>query len=182
LVRQVILLGNFSGFVGRNSAIKFRSKILSQGFLKIGSNCTIDALSIDGLDFGKNNSIGDYTTVLGSGTYANLGIGLKTGENVGIGSYNLLGCAGGIEIGSDTIFGNFVSLHSENHNYADREIPIRLQGVSRKGIVIGSKATILDGVTLGNRTIVAAGSVVVEGCYPGNIILGGVPAKVIKNI
>ena len=91
-----------------------------------------------------------------------------------------------MEIGDDTIFGNYVSLHSENHNYQDKNIPIRLQGVTRKGIKIGrdcwigSKATILDGSVIGDGCIVAAGAVV-RGVIPPYSIVGGVPAKIIKS-
>lgn len=44
---------------------------------------------------------------------------------------------------------------------------------------IGAKATILDGTVIGNHCIVAAGAVV-KGTYPDNVIIGGVPAKIIK--
>ena len=40
----------------------------------------------------------------------------------------------GSEIGSDTIIGNFVSFHSENHNFEDPLQPIRLQGVKLPGV------------------------------------------------
>lgn len=96
------------------------------------------------------------------------------------------GCAGGISIGHDTIIGNYVSMHSENHNYKNPTLHIRLQGVSHKGIVvgancwIGAKATILDGTVIGDGCIVAAGAVV-SGKFPNDVIIGGVPAKIIKN-
>jgi acetyltransferase-like isoleucine patch superfamily enzyme len=105
---------------------------------------------------------------------------------VGLGTHGFFGCAGGVEIGDDCIFGNFVSFHSENHNYSEGDKPIRLQGVTRKGIKIGrncwlgAKATILDGVMLGEGSIVAAGAVVRAGIYPANIILGGVPARILR--
>jgi acetyltransferase-like isoleucine patch superfamily enzyme len=56
-------------------------------------------------------------------------------------------------------------LYSENHNYEDFNTPIRLQGVNRKGIIIGnncwigSKVTILDGVEIGDSCIIVAGAV-----------------------
>ena len=115
-----------------------------------------------------------------------MALGLVLGDNVGIGSNSFFGCAGGITIGNDTILGNFVSMHSENHNYSDRKIPIRSQGVNSKGIKIGTdcwigaKVTILDGVNLGDGCIVVAGAVLTEGSYPPFSILGGVPAKIIK--
>lgn len=45
---------------------------------------------------------------------------------------------------------------------------------------IGMNSVILPGVILGNKTIVAAGSVVTKSFPEGNVIIGGVPAKVIK--
>ena len=114
-----------------------------------------------------------------------LGKGLIVGDNVGLGTHGFWGCAGGIEIGSDVIFGNYVSLHSENHNFKDLIKPIRLQGVNHKGIKIGSncwigsKVTILDGATIGNGCIIAAGAVL-KGIFPDNVIIGGVPARILK--
>lgn len=46
---------------------------------------------------------------------------------------------------------------------------------------IGGNATILPGVTIGNNVIVAAGAVVTHD-VPDNVIVGGVPAKVIREI
>lgn len=154
--------------------------------LSIDRGCYIDALSLKGISFGNNVSIGKYTTIECTGTLKSLGKGLKVGSRVGLGTHGFFGCAGGIEIGDDTIFGNYVSLHSENHNFQDRYIPIRLQGVKRKGIIIGkdcwigAKVTILDGTVIGDGCIVAAGAVV-RGYIPPYSIIGGIPAKVIKS-
>jgi acetyltransferase-like isoleucine patch superfamily enzyme len=104
-----------------------------------------------------------------------------------MGSHGFFGCAGGVKIGDDTIFGNFVSIHSENHVSSNLTMPIRLQGVSRQGIVIGcncwigAKVTILDGVVINDGCIIAAGAVVTKGNYPRNSIIGGVPARIIKS-
>ena len=154
--------------------------------LSIDANVYINALSTKGIYFGKNVSIGKYTTIECTGSLKNLGKGLIVGDNVGMGSHGFWGCAGGIEVGDDTIFGNYVSLHSENHNYKKMDVPIRLQGVSHKGIKIGkncwigAKVTILDGAIIGDGVIIAAGSVVTAGEYSNNAIYGGVPAKIIK--
>ena len=64
---------------------------------------------------------------------------------------------------------------------------IREQGVTSKGIKIGNnvwigaKATFLDGAIIGNNCVVAAGAVV-NGIFPNNVIIGGVPAKILKEI
>jgi acetyltransferase-like isoleucine patch superfamily enzyme len=82
--------------------------------------------------------------------------------------------------------GQYVSFHSENHIIDRTDIPIRLQGVVRKGIVIeddcwvGAKVTFLDGCHVGRGCVVAAGAVV-RGEIPAYSIIGGVPAKVIRS-
>lgn len=175
-------------FVHSGCVIKCKSRIRFGAGLQIARRCYIDALSTERIVFGKNVSIGYASCILLSGSLNNLGKGLVVGNNVGLGSHGFLGCAGGVVIGDDTILGNFVSFHSENHNYSDPAIPIRLQGVNRQGISvgrncwIGAKATILDGARIGDNSIVAAGAVVCRGEYPPGVILGGVPAKVIKKI
>lgn len=186
LICSVWKLKRFSrSFVHRSSVVKCAGLIKSGINLNIDRGCFINALSIEGIIFGSNVSIGKYTTIECSGTLKSLGKGLKVGDNVGLGTHGFFGCAGGITIGDNTIFGNYISLHSENHNYSNTNVPIRLQGVNRKGIIIGcdcwigSKATILDGANIGDGCIVAAGAVV-RGTIPPYSIIGGVPAKIIK--
>lgn len=172
--------------LGAHTVIKSKNRMQIKGVLSIESYCHIDATSKNGIVFGNNVSLGKNTTIECSGTLTNFGKGLIVGNNVGMGANCFYGCAGGIEIGDDTIFGNFISLHSENHNYERTDIPIRLQGVNRQGIKIGkdcwigAKVTILDGVRIGNGCIVAAGAVVTKGQYPDFSIIGGVPAKIIS--
>lgn len=173
-------------FIAKRVMIKCKTKIKFEKNLSIGLSSFIDAVSIDGIRFGENVSLGKYTNIECSGSLQNLGKGLLVGNNVGMGTHGFWGCAGGVEIGNDTIFGNFVSIHSENHNFKSLEIPIRLQGVNRKGIKIGNncwigaKVTVLDGAIIEDGCIIAAGALVISGRYKSNGIYGGVPAKLIK--
>lgn len=175
------------GFIGKRSSVLASNLIQLNKNLSISDDCYIDALSKNGIRFGDNVSIQKRVVIECSGSLKQIGKGLKIGNNVGVGSYSFLGCAGGIEIEDDTIIGNFVSFHSENHNYDNNDIPIRLQGVNHKGIKIGkncwigAKVTILDGTILGDGCIVAAGAVLNGKTYPDNSIIGGIPAKVLKN-
>ncbi len=63
---------------------------------------------------------------------------------------------------------------------------IRLQRVNHMGIRIGkncwigAKATILDRTIIGDGCIVVAGAVV-SGIFPNNVIIGGVPAKILRS-
>lgn len=172
--------------VGRRVKFISKDRIFMVGFnYNFDDDSHIDATSKNGITMGNNVSIQKRAVIECTGSLSKIGVGLVLGNNVGIGSNSFLGCAGGITIGDDSILGNFVSMHSENHNYKDLHIPIRLQGVNSKGIEVGSncwigaKATILDGVKLGNGCIVAAGAVVTDGTYTDNSILGGVPARII---
>ena len=64
---------------------------------------------------------------------------------------------------------------------------IKNQGESRKGVEIGNNcwiganSTILDGVKIGDNTVIAAGSVVTKS-FPKGVVIGGLPAKIIKNL
>jgi acetyltransferase-like isoleucine patch superfamily enzyme len=174
--------------VGRNTILRAKENFKFIGKnIHIDRDCYIDALSKNGIQFGNNVSLQKRVMIECTGSIKHLGKGLILGNNVGIGSNSFLGCSGGIEIGDDTIFGNYVSAHSENHNYSNMAIPIRLQGVNHRGIKIGkncwigAKATILDGTILGDGCIVAAGAVLNGKIYEKNSIIGGVPAKVLKN-
>ena len=127
--------------------------------MSINNRCYIDALSINGIELGNNVSVGPNTKIECTGNLQHLGKGLMVGNDVGLGSDNFYGCAGGITIGSDSIVGNFVSFHSENHVFEDVGKPIRLQGVTHSGIDIGrncwigAKSTILDALTMQKHTI-----------------------------
>ena len=161
------------------------SKIRFGRFMKLGDQVYLSALGSDGITFGDNVGIGAYSRVVVSTSLNQIGTYIRIGNNVGIGEFAYLGGAGGLEIGDDCIVGQYFSCHPENHNYSTQNIPIRMQGVNRKGINIGkncwigSKVTILDGVTIGDGCILAAGSVVTKS-FPANSIIGGVPAKFLK--
>jgi acetyltransferase-like isoleucine patch superfamily enzyme len=191
--KQVRGIWHFPFFISKKILIGKRVTLFSKrNIVFLGLNyhfdndVYIDATSRNSIILGNNVSIQKRVIIECTGSLTKIGLGLILGNNVGIGSSSFLGCAGGITIGDNTILGNYVSMHSENHNYLDREIPIRLQGVNCKGIKIGNdcwigaKVTILDGVNLGDGCIVAAGAVVTEGSFPPFSIIGGVPAKIIK--
>lgn len=175
-------------FIGRGARLKCVGKIKLGGFANFHADCYVDALSRNGVALGRGFSLGRGASIECTGSLKTLGAGFTAGDNVGIGSSSFLGCAGGITIGNDTILGNLVTMHSENHNFESADLPIRLQGVSHLGIRIGkncwigAKATILDGADIGDNSIVAAGAVVRAGDYEAGSLLAGVPARKIRSI
>ena len=172
-------------FIGKKCDLKNKRKITFLGSATIEDYTKIDALSKGGITIGNNFSIGRNSIIECTGVLRELGEELEIGENVGIAANAFIAVRGKVKIGSNTIIGPGVSIHSENHNFQELYTPIRLQGATRKGVTIGedcwigSKAVILDGVNIGNHVIVAAGAVVNKD-VPDYAIVGGVPAKIIK--
>lgn len=170
-LRGLLKFRHFKVFVGHRCSFKHKRLIHAEPWLNIQHDVHIDALSRNGVHFGSHTSIGCFTRIECTGSLSFLGDGFRCGDNCGLGTNSFYGCAGGIEMGNDVIVGNFVSMHSENHNFADKEVPIRLQGVNHRGIKIGNnvwigaKVTILDGARIGDGCIIAAGAVVTGGGY-----------------
>ncbi|MGN8966873.1 DapH/DapD/GlmU-related protein [Intestinimonas sp. HCP28S3_D6] len=115
--------------------------------------------------------------------YTDCGKNIHIGKNVFIN----MGCKfqdqGGVYIGDGALIGHNVVLATLNHVKSPRDrssmvpAPIRIG----KNVWIGSNATILPGVTIGDGAIVAAGAVVAKD-VPENTIVGGVPAKIIRQL
>jgi acetyltransferase-like isoleucine patch superfamily enzyme len=174
-------------FLSKGVTIKSRARFQFGSKCQIYDNAYIDCLGSMGVTLGDNVTIGAYSRLVVSSDITNLGSFIKFGDNVGIGEFSRVGGSGGVSIGNDTIIGQYFSCHPENHIFSDNSIPIRLQGTSRKPIVIGegcwlgSKVTLLAGTVIGRNSVVAAGSVV-KGEFPSGVIIGGVPAKVLRTI
>ncbi|BAO75580.1 maltose O-acetyltransferase [Winogradskyella sp. PG-2] len=177
----------------RKIFIDKRVKILNGNNFQFGKACTlernvlIDCYSDKKIVFGNIVKIGAFSTISTTSHLSKSGIGLKIGNNSAIGEYSYFGCSGGVKIGNDVIMGQYVSFHSENHSFNNNKLLIREQGVSSSGIDIGnniwvgSKATFLDGCKVGDNSVVAAGAVVND-IFPSNVLIGGVPAKIIKHL
>ena len=171
-------------FLGRKVQVSGARQLFSGKGVEIGDFSIVDCLSQEGLSIGSGSKIGAFSIIKVSGSLSALGLGIHIGKNVGIGDFAHIGGAGGVNIGDDTIAGSNLSIHPENHNFADLESPIRLQGVSHQGISIGkncwlgAKVTFLDGSSVGDGCVVAAGAVVNK-VFGDNLIIGGVPARVI---
>lgn len=90
---------------------------------------------------------------------------------------------GGIYIGDNVLIGSLTVLATINHGKLAGEradnhpLPIHIGDE----VWIGSHVTILPGVTIGDRAIIAAGAVVTQD-VPADMVVGGVPAKIIKQI
>lgn len=174
-------------FVGRRVVFLNKKNIHFGKSVTIEQNCFIDAYSSSKLIFGNNVKIGAFSSISSTSHMSKYGKGFKIGNNSGVGRFTEFGSSGGIDIGNDVIMGSYISFHSENHNFDDISKPIREQGVTSQGIKlgnniwVGAKVTFLDGCEIGDNSVVAAGAVV-KGSFPKNVVIGGIPAKIIKHL
>ncbi len=115
--------------------------------------------------------------------YTDFGRNIYVGKNVFINSCCQFQDQGGIYIGDGCLIGHSVVMATLNHDFAPERrqylhhAPIHLG----QGVWVGAHATITAGVTIGDNAVIAAGAVVTKD-VPANVVVGGVPARLIKTI
>jgi acetyltransferase-like isoleucine patch superfamily enzyme len=115
--------------------------------------------------------------------YINYGKNTKIGKNVFINFDCVFLDLGGITIEDNVLIAPKVSLLSEGHPIDPIVRPSLVPGHIhiKKNAWIGAGATILPGVTIGENSVVAAGAVVSKD-VAANTVVGGIPARHIKNL
>ena len=137
-----------------------RKYLMGQIFGKLGQNVHLEAPFY--LDYG-------YRTTIGDDFFSNFNLTILDG--------------GGVEIGDRVFIGPNVGIYTANHptDVRRREkgyewaLPVKIGNK----VWIGGGVTILPGVTIGDNTVIAAGSVVTKD-IPANVVAAGNPCKVIK--
>jgi acetyltransferase-like isoleucine patch superfamily enzyme len=173
-------------FVGRGVTIRRASGLVLGRSVILEDGVNIDAMSQKGVVLGDNVTIKNGTIVVCTAVIRQKGVGLRIGNNSSVGALSFLGAQGGITIGEDVLIGPGVKIFSEDHRFADPEIPIRLQGETRAEVRIGDNcwigagAIIVRGVTIGRGSVVAAGSVVTQDIEMDSLA-AGIPARRIRS-
>lgn len=115
--------------------------------------------------------------------YTDCGKNLKIGKDVFFNSGVKIQDQGGVTIEDGVLLGHNVVIatldHSLDPEHRGNMIPAPVH--IGKNVWVGANATICKGVTIGNGAVIAAGAVVTKD-VPENVIVGGVPAKLIKKI
>lgn len=129
---------------------------------------------------------------IGRGVVIYPGVWITPGRNLVIKNYVdlakdvLITTSGGVEIGERTLIGYRTQILSSDHTIPPIGEPFPISGDNHKKIIIGkdvwigANCLITAGVTIGNGAVIAGGSVVTKNVQE-NVIVGGVPAKIIKS-
>lgn len=160
-------------------------------FFDFGVN-TVIAMPFLQLSGCNNIKIGNNTTILSNCRLAVYGNSSKAniiiGNNcyIGFGFSALASAEANINIGNNVLVASNVLVTNENHGMnPETEVPYMAQKLSAKtveigdGCWIGEKVCILSGVSIGEKTIIGAGSVITKS-IPSYSIVAGNPAKVLK--
>lgn len=107
------------------------------------------------------------------------------GKGSNIGDHSLIDTCDDVIIKDFVALGPYCILYTHDHDYKSSSIaawkgsvktgPIILE----KGCWIGARVTILPGVTVGEKAVVAAGSLLTKNVKPGDVV-GGIPARSLK--
>ena len=107
---------------------------------------------------------------------------IKFGRNVFINHSAIFSASGGIEFEDGVQLAPGVKIATINHDFNERHTIYTYGKVTlKKNVWVGMGATICPGVTIGKNSIVAAGAIVTKD-VPDNVVVAGVPAKIIKEL
>ena len=115
--------------------------------------------------------------------YTDFGKNITVGKNVFINACCHFQDHGGVSLGDGCQIGHNVVFATLNHGLApeDRQTTYPAPITLGKNVWVGSNSTILQGVTIGDNAVIAAGAVVTKD-VPENTIVGGVPARITRKI
>ncbi|WP_426753965.1 sugar O-acetyltransferase [Myxococcus sp. Y35] len=116
--------------------------------------------------------------------YTDHGVNIRVGRNVFINQCCTLMDIGGIDIADDVMIGPKVNLITSSHPLEPsrrRASAVARPIILQKNVWIAAAVTILPGVTVGENSVVGAGSVVTADVAP-NSFVAGVPARLIRRL
>jgi acetyltransferase-like isoleucine patch superfamily enzyme len=168
-LHTALVRGRFAAW-GAGSRIEHSSKLVSPGLVCVGDGVHICEHAW--LNAKDERGDGQPTLRIGSGSYIGRFVHINAWQDV--------------TLGRDVLIADRVFISDCGHQFADPGVPIRHQPDIFLGAVhldegcwIGTGAVILPGVSIGRNAVVAANAVVTRD-VPDHSVVGGVPARIIK--
>ena len=161
---------------GDNSIIKPFLNSTNEKYVSIGNNVNI----------GSFCRITVSTEFGGHKVKSENKIRIKIGDNVDIGNNTFISANNSVEIGNHVIMSSYVFITDHDHGFGDfsknlHEQPLTENGSVKVGdnVFLGTKCSILKNVAIGERSVVAANTVVTKD-VPAYSIVAGNPARIVK--
>lgn len=180
----ILLIGNNSVLESRATILVKRDvKFLIGNNFKLGENTRLYIKS--NWSIGDNVKIETNCAIFAREPDQNGVLIINNGSHIG--DYTIIDIVDNVTIGKDVAIGPNCTLYTHDHIYTEKSAPAWKGGLISKQIIIedgawvGSGVTILPGVKIGKRAVIAAGSVVTKN-VEAESIYGGIPAKFIKKI
>ena len=163
------------------------NRLLSRRGIRIHPSARVSLRAIIETNGGGEICIGANCEIHPYSVIKSYGGKVVIGNNCSLNMYAILNGHGGLQIGNGVRIASHTVVIPSNHVIADNDVPFYLRGVISKGIEIqdnvwlGAGCIILDNVTIGENSVIAAGAVVNKDVDRSTMV-GGVPCKVIKKI
>jgi acetyltransferase-like isoleucine patch superfamily enzyme len=151
----------------------------TDGMLFLGRKLEIEINREAEVRFGRFVWIGDGTKIRCHEGVVEIGEKTVMGQECTISAYQR------VRIGAQCVIADRAMFIDFDHGVVEVERPIRLQGIYKRDVVVGSNvwigygACILRGVSVGDNSIVGTNSVVTKD-VPANAVVAGIPARVIR--
>jgi len=178
------------GLTFRGIITRFYSYFLSKRFKICGKNLSLGypstIRSYKSIEIGNSVQIREHAWINCSES-DNDESTLKIGNSSYIGRFIHLNAKKSVIIEDNVLISDRVFITDHHHGFSKREpiinqpLPDAEEVKLKKGCWIGIGAVINPGITIGNNSIVGANSVVTKN-VPDNVIVGGVPAKYIRDL
>ena len=147
----------------RPTELDKREKMLKEMFAEIGEGCYIEPP--------LHSNWGGHHTHFGKGVYANFNLTLVDDTHIYVGDYTMLGPNVVLATGGHPIL---PELREKGYQF---NMPIHIG----KNCWLGAGVIVLPGVTIGDNTVIGAGSVVTKD-IPSGVVAVGNPCRVLREI
>jgi acetyltransferase-like isoleucine patch superfamily enzyme len=183
LARHRMLTPQYARLYGRYLRRRFLTKAgrrwRTDGPVFFGPELELEIARGARVDFGRFVWLGDRTKVRCHEGQVEIGAKTVIGQECTISAYQR------VRIGEQCVIADRTMFIDFDHGVVEVERPIRLQGIYKRDVEVGSNvwigygACVLRGVSVGDNAIVGTNSVVTKD-VPANAVVAGIPARVIR--